>query len=121
MERRTYIPRRFSIGKERNVDSRQFYDDELPLPVSNPIKDIHSKPECELEADDDVDVIINHLEGTSLGSIVFNGCLLKTHSMAGCFMTITPTDDGFIDVPENVKVIFLNNCFPTVCKFGYVV
>ena len=56
-------------------------------------------------------ILIKEPSNISLGSIVFDGCLLKTHSMAGCFMTVTPHDDGHLDLPDNLKVLNICYCF----------
>lgn len=51
------------------------------------------------------EVLIKERVDHSHGSIVFDGRLLKTHSMAGCFMTVTPRNDGHLNVPDNLKVL----------------
>ena len=53
--------------------------------------------------DEDV-VSIRQPSDPSLGNIVFNGTLLRSHRMAGCFMTVTPDNDGYLNMPDNLKV-----------------
>lgn len=77
-----------------------------PLPVLIPVRDIDTNIERDAVSNRQENMIlINERDDLSLGRIVFNGALLKTHSMAGCFMAVTPDEDGYLNMPDNLKVI----------------
>lgn len=86
------------------------------MPISIPVTEPTSG--CETTSDTEEDIILIKQPGdSSLGNIIFDNTLLKTHSMAGCFMTITPDNDGHLNVPDNLKVFkisFMANheCWP---------
>jgi hypothetical protein len=89
---------------------RTYYGDTQPLPVSIPVPEIEPNSDCKAISDKEEDtILIKQPSDHSLGSIVFNGSLLKTHSMAACFMTVTPDNDGYLNVPENLKVFKISN------------
>ena len=84
---------------------RRYYGNTLPLPVSVPGGEHQPSSDNRDVSDEEGDMIlIKQRSDHSLGSIVFDGCLLKTHSMAGCFMTVTPDHDGHLNLPDNLKV-----------------
>ncbi|XP_028405416.1 dynein heavy chain domain-containing protein 1-like isoform X2 [Dendronephthya gigantea] len=96
------ISRRFSICESRNLDKRRYYGDTQPLPVMIPVTDIDTNFERDLSKEEDM-ILMKDQDDLSLGHIVFNGALLKTHSMAGCFMAVTPDKDGYLNIPDNLK------------------
>ncbi len=105
VKKSTTIPRRFSICEGRNIDVRRYYGNTQPLPVSIPVTELEPNSDRENICDKEDDMIlIKQQSEHSLGSIVFNGSLLKTNAMAGCFMTVTPDNDGHLNAPDNLKV-----------------
>ena len=73
------------------------------MPISVPVIKLNNDRESTSDTEEDA-VLIKEAGDRSLGNIVFDNMLLKTHSMAGCFMTITPDKDGYLNLPDNLKV-----------------
>ena len=87
------------------------------MPISIPVFEPNSDSETTSDTEKDV-ILIKQPGDSSLGNIVFDNTLLKTHSMAGYFMTITPDNDGYLNVPDNLKVIKINK-YSNAHLFGF--